>query len=262
MSVTDPGSTILEGGRIEKSIKTLGKLTINNHLECNSLITFGTLTAKRDVICHGEISTPGKSHFNGNALVDKTLTCKGKCFFDGTLIIGESMTCRGKIIIKGNAQIKQNVKSWGTVETGENLQVLGTFVNHGIFRIQGHFCANELISWNFPVASIFSFLQKRIQSNVQGNVLSIQNIKAKNIIIQGDLISKNVILGNNTHVYGKISYSESLETEKDTICDGGAEKITETQLLGLINQSGKNELNIYFENTGLKTVNDLPGRPF
>lgn len=241
------GISISEGGNYTSSLKTAGLNIIREPVICASLVSTGKSIFSDLVGVMGESSITGSTTFKKDAIFQQDVTItgftrfkrhfifSGKSTIKGRIVVEKSIYSDGILIAEGRLQCKRIVCNeiiiQGILSTLGDISANKFLFEQGRCIISGNLTADEVIikpslsiakkstslTTLSGITSYISRIFNRIflskfditQIIVEGN-LKAKSAKLNNILIYGDLIADDLIIGNDVEVYGEILYKHSI----------------------------------------------------
>ncbi|MHA1610952.1 MAG: hypothetical protein ACTSVZ_00205 [Promethearchaeota archaeon] len=200
------GYTKMPAGKFLQDIRIDGLVVFGGDFECDNLHASGMLRAKGNLLFHGNLNCDGAFIGKGNLLCEENASISGlvrvkdKIEVQKSLHIGGSFKSGSDVSVNGNASFDGAIKIKGNLEVGQNLTLSGRSI------MKRNLKANS-IKFTKPNKKFNLF---RLKSKAFGNLYAEESLEIYNCIVRGDIYAKNIILGENTIVKGKITYSESI----------------------------------------------------
>jgi len=208
------GSGRLSAGKINEELYTSGSTRIEGDFECNGFRSSGSFRGSGDLTVHGDLKSSGSFRLvgsihgdgdvrsSGSARVDGEISIKGKLESSGSLRVGKKIEALQGIKFTGSSNVKGSLFSERSIQITGSTTIYGDIDGSTIYIQVGRVLGGRS-AFKHPV-------------KVYGNIFGRKSVKLVRTLVEGDVKGRDVIVGRNTEILGKIYYVDNLEINENS----------------------------------------------
>ena len=261
------GAGRIEGGSLNKFVKTAGSCRIESDLECNGFKSSGSLSGLGSITSHGNVRSSGSFGIDGNLLSDYNAKFRGSARIGGNSILKGSIKSSGSFKVDGGLEGGENAKFSGSAKVGKETVIQGFLKTSGSFRggdtvqaiqgmktsgsanvdgsvlsqksvtmigsskIGGDVVAEDVaIGYSKWWKVITLRPRRKLPYKISGSVVAKNDINIKDTEVRGDVKGRNVAIRRRSKVEGNIYFVDSIKIRRSAKIANAPVKIKAEEL--------------------------------
>ncbi len=230
-ALTVSGSAKITGGKIMRDIRISGVGRILGDVECKSLRCSGAVKAFGNITAHGEVKCSGSFKCDGNLYANENVTFNGSSKTTGEVVVKGNLTISGSYRSGKNTQAVRGASLIGSTTISGNLLSENSIKIGGKARIEKSIlCENILIEGRRTVFESWFFRKHKKLVNVMGSIIAQNEVDVQDVHVHKSIKGRNVKLGPNTQVEGRVYYVEDLFLSDSVKLTKEPKKISQEEL--------------------------------
>jgi cytoskeletal protein CcmA (bactofilin family) len=209
------GSGRLSAGKINEELHTSGSARIDGNFECNGFSSSGSFRGSGNLTVHGDIRSSGSFRLTGSIYGDGDARSSGSARIDGEISI------RGTIGSSGSLRVGNTIKALQGIKFSGSSIVKGDLLSERSIQITGSTTVYGDVKGNNIYINVGRVLGGRRAfkhpAKVYGNIFANNNLELVRILVEGDVRGRNVKIGRNTEILGKVYYIDTIEINEKSI---------------------------------------------
>lgn len=222
------GSGRLSAGKINEELHTSGSARIEGDFECNGFQSSGSFRGSRNLTVHGDIRSSGSfrlagsiygdgdARSSGSSRVGGKISIKGSFGSSGSLRVGDKIEALQGIKFSGSSNVRGSLFSERSIEVSGSTTIYGDVSGSNIFIQVGRVLGGRS-AFKHPV-------------KVYGHIFGRNSVNLIRTLVEGDVKGRNVIIGRNTEILGKVYYVDSIEINEKSILNHDPIQISAEEL--------------------------------
>ncbi len=222
------GSGRLSAGKINEELRTSGSARIEGDFECNGFQSSGSFRGSGNLIVHGDIRSSGSfrlagsiqgdgdARSSGSSRIGGGISIRGAFGSSGSLRVGDKIEALQGIKISGTSNVRGSLFSERSIEISGSTIIYGN-VNGSNILIQVGRVLGGRSAFKHPV-------------KVYGYIFGRNSVNLVRTLVEGDIKGRNVIIGRNTEILGKVYFVDTIEINEKSILNHDPIQISAEEL--------------------------------
>ena len=231
------GSGRLSAGKINEELHTSGSTRIDGHFECNGFRSSGSFRGSGNLTVHGDIRSSGSFRLEGSIYGD------GDARSSGSSRVGGEISIKGSFGSSGSLRVGDKIEALQGIKFSGSSNVKGDLLSERSINITGSTTIYGDVKGNNVDINVGRILGGRRAfkhpSKVYGNVFANYRVNLVRTLVEGDVRGRDVIIGRNTEIIGKVYYIDTIDVNEKCILNHEPVQISREVLNGPKNKNNQ-----------------------